>query len=241
MSWGALIGDLAFGDDEGAAGWQTARLQRRATQAQNRRLPCAAPAQATTSTPGGRMAKGYWIARVDVTDARGLQDLRRRQRGADRPLRRPLPRARRPLREPRGREPQPQRRHRVPVLPGGARLLAFARLPGRDPDPPAGLDASTWSSSRATTGRSPATASPPLPFLSPYDTQRTPCIPTPALHRRRMARRRLRPHASGRQPGDRGGDRQVRLPAAPTSTTRWTPPTRASRPGRRSRPTSARR
>ena len=48
------------------------------------------------------MTKGYWIARVDVADAEALQGLRRRQRGAARPLRRALHRPRRSLREPRG-------------------------------------------------------------------------------------------------------------------------------------------
>ena len=72
---------------------------------------------------------------------RGLQGLRRRQRGAarDASARRFIVRAGR-FENPEGAQPLAQRRRRVPVVPGRARLLEVGRLPGRGAAAPAGLD-----------------------------------------------------------------------------------------------------
>ena len=76
------------------------------------------------------MAKGYWIAHVDVTDpdvyatyiAANPADLRE--------IRRPVSRSRRSVRGAGRAEPSAQRRHRIPRLCDGPRLLSFARIPG---------------------------------------------------------------------------------------------------------------
>ena len=74
-----------------------------------------------------RMAKGYWIVRVDVSDPEAYQKYVAANAEPLAALRRPLPRPRRPLRMPRGRGARPQRHPRVPELRSGAGLLRRRR------------------------------------------------------------------------------------------------------------------
>ena len=101
------------------------------------------------------MAKGYWIARIDVHDNDGYARLRRGKSRDLQEIRRQLPRPWRQTRN-RGRcEPLPQCGHRIPRLCLGPRLLQFARICGEHEDQAADVRAATSSSSRAMTARSP--------------------------------------------------------------------------------------
>lgn len=74
------------------------------------------------------MAKGYWLARVDVTNPDGYKPLRRHDPTDLQEVRRPLRHARRPRRKRRRREPLAQRDHRISRLRHRARLLPLAGI-----------------------------------------------------------------------------------------------------------------
>ena len=162
------------------------------------------------------MAKGYWIARVDVADAEAYKAYVAANAGADREVRRSLPGPRRSLREPGGRQPQratscSSSRRTRPRSTATARPSTRRRSGSGCRCRP-----STWSSSRATTGRSPADPSAtfgsrPIVAASSALSETRHVPQHPALHRRRLVRRRLRPHPPGRQSRHRRGDRHARL------------------------------
>ena len=81
--------------------------------------------------PAAAALKGYWLVHVDVTRSRGLQALSGRQRDGVRQIRRAVPGARRTLRDDGRQAALPRRGAGISELRGGARLLSFARLPGR--------------------------------------------------------------------------------------------------------------
>ena len=77
------------------------------------------------------MAKGYWIARVDVHNDDGYKPYAAANPGDLQEIRRPLRGARRQIRMSGRRQPLAQRRDRVSRLCRGARLLSLARIPGQ--------------------------------------------------------------------------------------------------------------
>ena len=77
------------------------------------------------SRQGVNMAKGYWIAHIDVTDNDGYAPYVAANPAIFREIRRPLPRSRRQVRGDGRDEPLPQRGHRIPRLCLGARLLSI--------------------------------------------------------------------------------------------------------------------